>query len=277
MGKELKEIQAEVDEMSKAFDRIDGAMTAAPSTEVASTKAPSTESPSTSAPKTEAPSTSAPSTKAPTTEAPKEEDEETELEKIKKENEELRKKVAETTTFKTPKTKAPTTDAPPGEHDFVGGSDLEELMRDPKEFNKLLNKVYAKGVMDSRNMASEKVLRSIPDIVKTNIETVTSLKKASDKFYEDNKDLAPFKKVVASVFEEVAAENPDRKFDQLLTQVATEARKRLELSRQAVQVPKDKPKAPVLPKKKGTQARQSAPELKGIEAELAEMDKVLNS
>lgn len=289
MGKDLKEIQKEVDEMSKSLDHVDGFEegTSAPSTKAAATAAPKTDSPSTTAPKTSAPSTDAPTTKspstkapstsAPTTEAPKEEDDE--VKRLKEENEELRRKVAEKTPAKKPATKAPTTEAPPGEHDFVGERDIEELVRNPKEFNKFLNQIYAKAVVDARNMSSERVLRSIPDIVKTNIETVTSLKKASEKFYEDNKDLAPFKKVVAAVFEEVAAENPGKKFDQLLGDVAKESRKRLELSNQARQnqEPKNKPKTPTLPHKRGSQNRGNVPETKGIEAELDAMDKVLNS
>ena len=138
------------------------------------------------------------------------------------------------------------------DQDFVGELDIEEVLRDPKEFNKLLNTIYQKAVTDTRQILGEGVLRSIPDIVKTNITVMTNLKKASDKFYVDNKDLVPFKKVVATVFEELASENPGKKYDEILDEVGTEVRKRLDLKKEAVKKDvDDKDDPPKLHRKKG--------------------------
>lgn len=159
--------------------------------------------------------------------------------------------------------------------DFIGDEDLDDIVRDKDMFNKLLNSVYTKGVADARKLTSEKVLLSIPDIVRNNIEIVTSLKKMSDQFYEDNKDLVPFKKVVATVFEEIASENADKKYADIMKLVAPEVRKRLELHQQAVGDIKDKT-TPKLPTKKGGQ-RQSPPkpETSSLQTELDEMNKVV--
>jgi hypothetical protein len=78
-------------------------------------------------------------------------------------------------------------------------------------------------------MSTEGVLTTIPDIVKYNIELMTTLNQAKDKFYDDNKDLVPFKGVVAAVFEEVAAKNSDKKIGEIMDLVAPEVRTRLQL------------------------------------------------
>lgn len=163
------------------------------------------------------------------------------------------------------------------EQDFIGDEDLDDVVRDKSMFNKLLNSVYTKGVEDARRLTSEKVLLSIPDIVK-NVELVDrQLRKMSDEFYETNKDLVPFKKVVAVVFEELASQNPDRKYNEVLDLVALEVRERLELHKKVDKENKSKDgKPPRLPAKKGGQ-RQSIdkPEISPLQAELDEMNKVI--
>ena len=159
--------------------------------------------------------------------------------------------------------------------DFIGDEDIDDIVRDKDMFNKLLNSVYTKGVADARKLTSEKVLLSIPDIVRNNIDIVTNLKKMSDQFYDTNKDLVPFKKVVATVFEEIASENADKKYVDIMKLVAPEVRKRLELHQQAVGDIKDKT-TPKLPTKKGGQ-RQSPPkpETSSLQMELDEMNKIV--
>ncbi len=241
--------------------------TDAPGTDAPGTQAPATSAPATSAPATQAPATAAPSTSAPTTDAPEDEKDKT----IR----ELREKLAE----KEATTAAPTTEAPLilGEQDFIGDLDVDELVRDKASFNKLLNVVFAKGVSESRKLASEKVLLALPDIVKHNITLLSTLKEASDKFYSENKDLTPFKKVVAVVFEEIAAKNPGKKYDELMKEVSTETRKRLELHRKAIGDGKDrKGNPPRLPQKKGGgRTAPTKPNISPIQNEIDEMNKTV--
>lgn len=272
------QVQDEIGDMNKSFNEgiatesvsTESPGTESPGTEQPGTKAPGTESPGTDAPGTSAPSTKAPVTEVPTTEVPDEKDQVIE---------DLRKQLAEKDKKDTT-TKAPTTEAPLvlDEHDFVGDSDLDELSRDPKKFNKLLNDIYQKAVTDTRKVLGEGVLRTIPDIVKTNITMMTNLKKVSDKFYKDNEDLEPFRKVVSAVFEDVAAENPDKRFDEILNDVAGESRKRLGLQRKAENTNKDKnkDKPPKLPRKKGKAGRATEkPNTEPLQDELDEMNKTL--
>lgn len=126
--------------------------------------------------------------------------------------------------------------------DFIDkDEDLEDLIRDPGKLNEVFNKVYQRAVTDTRKVLGEGVLRSIPDIVRASVDMMDKLKQMYTKFYTDNEDLKPFKKVVAAVFEEVATDNPGKDMMDLLPMVADDARKRLELHKQATQTTDTKP------------------------------------
>lgn len=168
------------------------------------------------------------------------------------------------------------------EQDFIGDLDLEELLRDPKEFNKLLNKLHTQMVTTTRKVLGEGVLRSIPDIIRTNVTAMTELQKASDEFYKENEDLRPFKKVVAAVFEEVASEAPGKTYSELLPKVGDEVRNRLELHRKtatetpAAPTPGDEDNPPRLPRKKGRSATpKTKPSTDPLLEELEDMNKSL--
>jgi hypothetical protein len=165
------------------------------------------------------------------------------------------------------------------EQDFIGELDLDDDIRDKEAFNKLLNSVYSKGVNDSKRIATEDVLSSIPNIVKYNLTLLTSLKEASDDFYKENSDLTPFKRVVAAVFEEIAANNPDKKYNELINLVAPEARRRLELHKQAIRKEdieeKDKPPRLHNIKSGHRQSQSHKSNTSALEKEISEMNSIL--
>lgn len=279
----MGDITKQIEEMTELIS----AQTAAPGTEVSGTNPPPTDAPGTNppgtkapgteTPPTDAPKTNAPATNAPTTDAPDE------LAEIKAEMIELRAELKKKELPKTdaPGTETPSTDAPIGDEDFLGDVDLEDLTRDKEGLNKVLNAVLKKGIEIGRadmRLGDEKVLRAVPDMTKKNIELVTALKKASDDFYKDNKDLEPFKKVVALVYEEEAAKDPSKKYSEILEDVGPEVRKRLELQQKAIK-PKDKDKnPPKLPGKKlGVRQPQNKLEPNQLSSEIDDMNKALNS
>ena len=158
--------------------------------------------------------------------------------------------------------------------EFISEDDLEDIYNDPKVLNNMLNKVYQKAVSDTRKVLGEGVLRSIPDIVRTSVNVMDKLKKMNDKFYTDNKDLTPFKKVVATVFEEIATKHPGKDMMELLTDVAKESRKRLELYNEAAQ-PNDR-KSPRLPRRKRrTTLPKDKPNTDPLLSELGQMNTAL--
>jgi len=202
---------------------------------------------------------------------------EPELDEKDKLIEELRAKVAALTTKEEPKAepepKVETkifSDEPVNEIDFIGNLDMEEVYNDPKQFNKLLNSIYEQAVTNTRKSLAEGILRTIPDIVKANIVTVTGMQKASEEFYAANKDLEPFKKVVATVFEEVASANPGKTYKEVIALTGPEVRRRLGLQRKALQ------KSPRLPNAGGRQQRAAVkPDLDPLQNELEAMNKAL--
>lgn len=268
MNEHLKKIQQDVDLMNKSFDEgiVDElVVTAAPTTEEPAADPPTTDEPEkfkTEAPKTGAPETKAPKTEAPTTDAPDDRDQ-----VIK----DLRTKLAEKETSTAPKTKAPTTDAPVTfeDQDFLKDVDLENLTDDAEKLNKLLNAVYQKAVTDTRS-APGIDLQSIPDMVMV----ATNLQKVTESFYAENEDLKPFKKVVANVFDDLVAKDPNKTFGDVVNEIAPEVRKRLELPDQVKKLDKGKP--PKLPRKKGKPGRsQDKSILNPLQTELEEMNETL--
>jgi hypothetical protein len=270
---DLKAMQKEIDEMEKALEEPEAGAeefrTDAPGTQAPGTQAPGTESPG-----TEAPGTEAPGTQAPSTEAPAEDSRDKELRELREELEKLKEGPKST---KAPGTKAPSTEPPIGEEDFIGEIDLDDLTRDPKQFNQILNTIYKKAREAARGEIKggiESVIRSIPDITKNTIAVQAQLAKARDDFYKENKDLLPWSKSVAAVMEEMIAENPDKRYDELLPSVATEVRKRLNLQKQADKK-NDKDNPPPLPKGKRGQRSTPNPDLSELDKSMDEMDKAL--
>jgi hypothetical protein len=180
----------------------------------------------------------------------------------------LRAKLAEREVVKEPVREPPKL---PEEQDFIGEVDLDELTRDPKEFNKVLNKIYQKAVVDTRSS----VVETLPEIVKTNIQIMNELKATSERFYDENKDLQPFKKVVAVVFDELAASNPNRSYNEIIKDVAPEVRKRLDLKKEVKEPTTKKVESPKLPQKGGRVGRSDKPTLEPLQAELEEMNRVI--
>lgn len=272
-----KETQKEVDLMNKSFGGLYGdvgELTDPPTTDpAAATDAPSTDAPTTDAPSTDAPitevsTTDAPATDAPTTEVPDERDQ-TIID--------LRAKLVEKESKETLLTTAPTTLAPLEleSQDFIGDADVESITGSKEELNKLLNAVYSKGVTDSRKIVSEGVTKTIPSLVTSQIDMATQMKEISDKFFSENEDLKPFKRVVGVVFEELAAKDPTKAYGEVIKDVAPEVRKRLELHKQTTKS-NDKGNSPKLPRKKGKSGRTTeTPKPSPIESELDEMNEVL--
>lgn len=273
-------MEEELAEMEKALETPDAGKddlhTDPPGTKTPGTTAPGTKAPGTSAPGTKAPATKSPATTAPHTEAPIEDPRDKKLRELEEKLAKLEEKKTPPPT-KAPSTKAPQTEPPLSDEDFLSGVDLDELTRDPKLFNELLNKVRKNALAIARAEAkknSEFVVRSIPDIVKNNVALTARLKKLHDQFYDEHKDLVPWKKSVGTVMEEMISEHPDKTYEQLLPEVATEVRKRLGLHKDANRGTGNNPPPPP-PRKKGGQRQQSKPDTSDLAKEMDEMDKAL--
>lgn len=189
--------------------------------------------------------------------------------------EDLRAKIAELSTPKKPEEVKPPVEPPKVEdQDFVKDLDMDELTRDPAEFNKVLNKVYQKASNDVQT----RFAAELPGIISHHIAVVQNMEATRRSFYEANKDLEPFGNVVAVVFEELAKANAEKPYGDVIKLVAPEVRKRLKLPEPSVQKGEVKPgpKPPNLPKKDGkagnlTVVKSNNP----IQSEIEEMNKSL--
>jgi len=266
MNEHLKHIQKDIDEMNKNFsfsDKLDD------KTDPPSTDPPAddliTDPPVEEDLKTDPPSTDPPEelkTDPPTTKAPDDRD---------KTIEDLRAELAKKD--KAPKTQSPSTDPPITfeDQDFVGDLDLEDLTEDKDKVNKLLNTVYQKGVTESRGMLSGDVMKKFPNL----ISAVVNLQKAADKFYEDNEDLTPYRKDVGEEFKKQTSENPDKDFDEIISDVALAVRSKFklpEIQKKTV----DRGNPPKLPKKKAKPGKEKdKPKLDPVQSQIDEMNKFM--
>jgi hypothetical protein len=152
-------------------------------------------------------------------------------------------------------------------------TDLDELTRDPKKLNEAFNNVYKKGMQDTRNA----LINELPNLILQQVEMRQQVKEMTDKFYKDNSDLTEFKSVVKVVYADLAEANPTKTFNQIMGEVAGEARKRLKLpSPKPVEVKKvaPKPSLPV-PGKKAGNIPESKP-VDDLDSEFEAMDKAVN-
>jgi hypothetical protein len=211
---------------------------------------------------------------SPTTEEP----EVDELADIKQEMAELKAELARKAEEEAAKTEPPSTEEPIEEVDFFKDLDFDESTTDKESFNKLLNSVLLRGVEIGHKRAKkidEEITKSIPNLINENLLSVASLEKASERFYDDNKDLVEHANTVSEVYKELAAGRPDVEYLNILNETGTEVRKRLGLKKPVQN--DEEPKPPRLPKKKSQhrQSTQPKPKSNSVLDEIDEMDKAL--
>lgn len=189
-----------------------------------------------------------------------------------------------------PEEKAETSSGEPkiDDQDFVGDLDLDEATRDPKELNKLLNQVYKKGMIDTRNT----IVGELPSLISSHVRMLNEMQRTGEEFYKANEDLRAFPKVVQTVYGEISAKDSNRPLGDILKDVAIESRKRLGLTEPKPKSEKvdpnptgdkggskedgTKPSTPTLPSKGGSVGRPSGePELDNVRAQIEAMNKSL--
>jgi len=107
---------------------------------------------------------------------------------------------------------------------FIGEMTVDDLVDNKDKFNAVLSAVYAKAVESSNKQVYEKVLLAIPEIVLGHLQRNTVVKGMVDTFYETNTDLAPVKRTVAAVANELHAQNPDWTIEQVFKEAAPKTR-----------------------------------------------------
>jgi hypothetical protein len=190
--------------------------------------------------------------------------------------EHLRNEIAELKS--KPSTKEPETKVESDkvdEQDFVKDLDLDEVTRDPKEFNKVLNNIYKKAIQDTES----RLMNTLPDVVQSRLTMIQAMQTATENFYKENKDLEPFKNAVSVTFGEVAKANQGKTYAELMSLTEAESRRRLGLPKKAIVKETKKDPPPPLQFKQGTKAGKigSEPSKNSFETELDAMNSALES
>lgn len=111
-------------------------------------------------------------------------------------------------------------------HDFLKDLDMDDVSSDPAVLNKILLAVAAKV----QQQTTEQVLRSIPQVVVSQVQQQTYFKRMSDKFYDDNKDLVNVKQVVRACAQQIQQSNPEWEIDKVFSEAAVKTRQTLGLT-----------------------------------------------
>lgn len=114
--------------------------------------------------------------------------------------------------------------------DYVTEENLQSVLTDPKEFNKVLQAAVADAV--------ETTAKRNPALIQRIVAFQTQLSTKMAEYYTKNKDLLGFDKPTEHVMNALASDHPDWTMDKLFVELPKEVRKYLKLdNRQRTQKP----------------------------------------
>ena len=154
------------------------------------------------------------------------------------------------------------------ELNFLDTEDIDEVLGDPVQLNKVLVKVHQHALEEASKRAAENVMRNLPKVITTYIGQHTTMQEMVNDFYRENPDLQAVKRTVAAVANEINAENPGMNMKELFDKAATKTREVLKIKKNA-EKKANTGKKPAFAK----QGARPAPEkgLSGIAAEIEEL------
>ena len=120
---------------------------------------------------------------------------------------------------------------------FLKDINMDDVVDNADALNRVLVAVYNKATTDAESRAVEKVLRSIPQLVVNYASRHATMAETVREFYGKNPDLAPVRRTVAAVANEVASEHPDWAVSLVFDEAATRSRKLLGLKASSVVSP----------------------------------------
>ena len=149
-------------------------------------------------------------------------------------------------------------------------TDLDEVFSSPENFNKLLLAVHNNALEEASKLTAERILSNLPQVMSQYVTQHLSMNKLVDDFYTANADLAPMKRTVTAVANEVSAEHPEYTTQQVFDETAKRTRSILKLQQIPVASPQRTTKPAFVPPK-GSRSRVGAPVLSDIERGVLEL------
>lgn len=107
---------------------------------------------------------------------------------------------------------------------YLGEFKLESVLASEEEFEKVLDKVVS--------VAIERALIHLPKLVLTQIRNAEASKKMSDDFYLANRDLRPYKDMVAASTTRLYAKHPELPLEEIINMAAKEVREAVKSMKQ---------------------------------------------
>lgn len=112
---------------------------------------------------------------------------------------------------------------------YFSDIDMEALGTNPQILNALLNKVRKESIKNTMS----KMLKDLPNLIKSQVSDHLTAREVSDQFYQENKDLSGVRNVVKAHANQVVQDHKDWNIEQVLKEAAVQTRTYL-----GMQVPK---------------------------------------
>lgn len=112
---------------------------------------------------------------------------------------------------------------------FMDGLDIDEVLSNGDNLNKLLLAVYNAGLGEAVRRASDNVLGSVNDLVSRYVREQLTMSEMVKEFYDTNPDLRPVRRTVAAIAREISAGDPELKPQDVFAQTAVKVRQVLKL------------------------------------------------
>ena len=151
--------------------------------------------------------------------------------------------------------------------DFIKDVDMDDLSSDPKVLNKILNTVAENVEVQT----TERVLRSIPQIIMSQIQQHNYSKKIADDFYTEHPDLSNVRQVVKVCAEQIRTDNPDWDTKKILSEAAVRSRKTLGISSSVNSINIDNNKSNMSFTKDGSVRKKDEDQRSAFQKELDEL------
>jgi hypothetical protein len=154
------------------------------------------------------------------------------------------------------------------DHDFLADLDLDEVLSDSGNLNKLLVAVYNKAVQDASKRSAEGIMRTLPETMSNYVSNHLSMRELVNQFYDDNPDLKDVKKTVTDVANSIANENPELSVEDVFAKTGEKVREVLKMKK--IEPKSDKP---TLHTNRGNGGRNriQVPELDGLAKDIHEL------
>lgn len=132
-------------------------------------------------------------------------------------------------------------DTPPEPLSFITEAEFKDAIKSPKKFNEILNKVYSQ--------AREDVVRDVPELARNMVSNEMYTRTAVKEYFEQNKELDPYRKYVSFVANKIQSKNPKKPVSEILAEAGERTRKDLNIKAKAKRVEDKRRKAPRQPGK----------------------------